>query len=661
MSETRKAHILSAFIAICLAFVFVFLVLGTIRQKSPTFDEPLHLLGGYSYLKWRDYRVNPEHPPLAKLLAALPLLAFDVQDPRPGNPDWDQILKGKPGIPTAQVAREMFFVRNDAETLFYFAKLPFVVVALSLGLFIFLWSRQWFGSAAAVASVALFASDPNIVAHSSLVHTDVAFTAFFFIGTYFFQRSLFVRRWSDRMLACALFGLAAITKFSSVGIVLSWGAIAVIWIFAPDLGKEPAQLADGKRTHRLLRVSGLFLAMAATAYLFIWGAYCFQFDAVPGGPALDMTQVMPQAPYPLLQGWVGWAGQRGLFPEAWIYGQLYNVTLLRRTAFLLGEISNSGFWLYFPIAFLVKTPAPTLLLIALAAIGLLTRRDQSQQRLLLWIPVLVYFSIAIGSRLNIGLRHLLPVYPFLFVLAGESAARIWRSRILWKRGCLVFVVAWALWGSLRSYPHHLAFFNEFAGGSTNGHKILIDSNLDWGQDLKGLRSWVDDNGAKRILLLYFGLAEPAYYGMDAVPLPGGLIPPRISKQVNSAAPYTFAVSANYFYGSEIYATKSEATYLKSFRLKQPVATIGHSILVFQLEPSDPQVNFNLGRIMASRGELQSAEELFRKAVVAAPSLAAAHEELAQVLARQKRFTEADQHHRQAAMIRGARPEGRGSR
>jgi hypothetical protein len=642
--------------AVGLALVFVFLVLSTIKQKSPTFDEPLHLLGGYSYLKWRDYRVNPEHPPLAKVLAALPLLAFDVKDPRPGNPDWDQILTEKPGIPTAQVAREMFFVRNDAETLFYFAKLPFVVLALTLGLFIFLWSRQWFGSAAAVASVALFASDPNIVAHSSLVHTDVAFTAFFFIGTYFFQRSLFAQRRSDRMLACVLFSLAAITKFSSVGIVLSWGAMALMWIVAPDFAKEPAPIVDRRRTPRLLRVSGLFLGMAATAYLFIWAAYRFQFEAVPGGPALDMAQVMPHLPSPLLQGLVGWAGRLGLFPEAWIYGELYNVTLLRRTAFLLGEISNNGFWLYFPIAFLVKTPVPTLILVALAAIGLLTRRDQSsRQRLLLWIPALVYFSIAVGSRMNIGLRHVLPVYPFLFVLAGESAAGLWSSRILWKRGCLVFVAAWALWGSIGSYPHYLAFFNEFAGGAKNGHKILIDSNLDWGQDLKGLRSWMDDNGAKRILLLYFGLAEPAYYGMDAVHLPGSLIPPRISTRANFRVPYTFAVSANYFYGSEIYATKSEAAYLKSFRLKEPVATIGHSILVFNLEPSDPHVNYSLGRIMASRGELQAAEYLFRKAMVAAPSFAAAHEELAQVLARQKKFTEADRHRRQAATIRDSRP------
>jgi hypothetical protein len=630
VSETRKAQILSACVALGLALLFLCLVLGTIKQKSPTFDEPLHLLGGYSYLKWRDYRVNPEHPPLAKVLAALPLLVFDVKDPRPGNPDWDQILKDKPGIPTAQVAREMLFVRNDAETLFFFAKLPFVIVALSLGLFIFLWSRQWFGSAAAVASVALFASDPNIVAHSSLVHTDIAFTTFFFIGTYFFQRALFAGRWSDRMIACALFGLAAITKFSSVGIALSWGAMALIWIFAPDAAKE----RDGKRTSRSIEVSALFAGVAATAYLVIWGAYRFQFDAVPGGPAFDMTQVMPQATSPLLQEWIAWAGRRGLFPEAWIYGQLYNVTLLRRTAFLLGEISNSGFWLYFPIAFLVKTPIPTLILIALA-IGMLSRRDQSsRQRLLLWTPVLVYFSIAIGSRMNIGLRHLLPIYPFLFVLAGESAARIWNSRKLWKRGCIIFVVAWALWGSLQSHPHHLAFFNELAGGSTNGHNILIDSNLDWGQDLKGLRSWLDDHGAKRVLLLYFGLADPTYYGVDAVHLPGSLIPPR-SSAPNAAVPYTFAVSANYLYGSEIYATRSEATYLKSFRLKEPVATIGHSILVFKLDPSDPQVNLNLGRIMASRGDLGSAEALFRKAVAAAPSLVAAHEELAQVLTRQK--------------------------
>jgi hypothetical protein len=166
-------------IALGIGLAFVLVALGTIKELSPTFDEPVHVLAGYSYLKWRDYRVNPEHPPLAKALAALPLLAVDIKDPRPGNLDWDRIPKQQPGIPTVKVARELLFVHNDGATLFQYAKLPFVILTVVLGLFVFLWSLQWFGPVAAVASLVLFAADPNITAHSTLVHTDMAFTTFF--------------------------------------------------------------------------------------------------------------------------------------------------------------------------------------------------------------------------------------------------------------------------------------------------------------------------------------------------------------------------------------------------------------------------------------------------------------------------------------------------
>jgi predicted membrane-bound dolichyl-phosphate-mannose-protein mannosyltransferase len=140
-------------------------------QQSPSVDEPVHLLSGYSYLKWGDFRANPEHPPLAKVLAALPLLAFDVRDPRASTPDWDRIPDNKPGPATRNVARKMFFVDNDADRLFFYAKLPMIGLGMILGVFVFLWAKDLYGPTAAAAALFLYCLDPNVLANSQSVHT----------------------------------------------------------------------------------------------------------------------------------------------------------------------------------------------------------------------------------------------------------------------------------------------------------------------------------------------------------------------------------------------------------------------------------------------------------------------------------------------------------
>jgi hypothetical protein len=662
-SDTTLSLPVLVSIALGIGLAFMLVLLGTIKELSPTFDEPVHVVAGYSYLKWGDYRVNPEHPPLAKALAALPLLAFDIKDPRPANSDWERIPKQQPGIPTVKFARELLFVHNDGAKLFQYAKLPFVIITLILGLFVFLWSLQWFGPVAAIASLTLFATDPNIIAHSTIVHTDMPFTVFFFIGTYFFQRALSTRRWPDGLLACALFSLAAITKFSSVGIVASWSLAGLIWLLQPASSQDSPLAGAVSRRRNLLLLSGLVLGSLLGAYLFTWAAYGFRFAAIPGTEeSFVMAPVMPETTPLFVRQTASFVTRFHLLPEAWIYGELHTLAFLSRTSFLLGGFSEEGFWLYFPVAFLAKTPLPALILVSLSFAGLLTRHNFHKRPIFtLWAPVLVYFSIAVWARMNIGIRHILPIYPFLFVLAGESAAALWQSRTVWKRGCLILIGGWALWGSVVTYPNYLAYFNETAGGPKNGHNVLLDSNLDWGQNLKSLKSWMGEHGVKSILLLYFGQAEPASYGIDAIHIPGSLVRPRTSKRVDSSIPYVLAVSANHFYADRVYSTKVEAEFIRSFRLKKPVATIGHSILVFKLDPSDPQTNYTLGTIMALSGEVSLAEELFRKVLVALPSSARVHEALAQVLAMQQKLAEAEYHYKQALAIyrsQPARPDSR---
>jgi len=605
--------VLSASALCVFVFLFGILTITSFLQKSPTVDEPLHLFAGYSYLKWGDFWVNPEHPPLAKILAALPLLAFDIKDPRPSSADGSLSPESDPGDPPAvNVAQKMLFVQNDADTLFFYAKLPMIALAVLMEIFVYLWSKKLFGPEAAIASTFLYALDPNILAHSPMVQTDLPFTTFFFIGTYFFWQGLSHLTWKNLLLTALLFGLAAVTKHSFPVIFLIWGMLGVFSIFfsGPQRCHIGAARSISSRWGKSAILAGTLLCTLMIGYLFIWAAYGFRFHPIPGvARPLPMGQVMPENP--LLQAWVPVINEHHLFPEAWTYGQLFVLKNLSRVTYFFGGISEQGFWLYFPVAFAIKTPLPTLLLL-FGAMGIsLFRRRDYLPRFFLLIPVVLYFSLAVWSRLNIGLRHILPIYPFLFVFIGGTAAELWREEKWLKKGLLILLAVYYLFSSFSLYPHYLAFFNELTGGPKNGHKVLLDSNLDWGQDLKGLRRWMERNGVKKIYFLYFGKADPRYYGIDAFYLPGSWV---VHDSPNNILPGYLAVSATHLYGADLYLTEQEKEILKSFELGEPVADIGYSILIYKVSAVNPQIYHNMGFTLARRGQLDSAIELFREAL-----------------------------------------------
>jgi hypothetical protein len=638
------------------ALLFGFLSITSFLQKSPTVDEPVHLLAGYSYLKWGDYRVNPEHPPLAKILAALPLLAFDIKDPRPSSPEWDRIPESKPGPPAENVAHNMFFVSNDADRLFFYAKLPMVGLGMVLGVFVFLWTKEIYGLTAAVAALFMCGLDPNILAHSQVVHTDIPFTLFFFISTYFFWKGLNYFSWANLLLTSLFFGLASITKYSSSAIVPIWGILGLLWIFS----SRPQQCRVGNphtvssRWEKAALLGGMLVCVLVIAYVLTWAAYGFRFNAIPGGGRF--FSLAPVSEKPIVKGLVSFISGHHLFPEAWIYGQLYTFGELRRPTYLLGQISDGGFWLYFPVAFAVKTPLPTLFLLMGTIGSWLFWRRVRLVGLFLVVPMLFYFSVAVWSRMNIGLRHILPIYPFLFVLIGGTAAELWRSGTWIKRGGVALLGLWYLWSSISIYPHYLAFFNELAGGPKNGDKVLLDSNLDWGQDLKGLKRWMDKNGVKKIQFLYFGTGEPEYYGINAFYLPGSMIMhPSTDEQKKPEVPDYLAVSANHLYGSAIFLSEEQEEILRSYRLEQPVTTIGYSILIYKLDLTDPQVYYTVGYILARRDQLSKAVDLFHQALRIQPEFAEAHEALAQTLALQGKEGEAIKHHNEALRIMKSDP------
>jgi dolichyl-phosphate-mannose-protein mannosyltransferase len=595
MSGESEQHVEAAKRAAGLPFVFVGYLLvifilisvSSFVQKSPTSDEPLHLFAGYSYLKWHDFRTNPEHPPLAKMWAALPLLAMNIKDPRQGRPHWDWIAAEEGIGATLYVERDMF-VENDQDRLFFFAKLQMIALASVLGFFVYLWGKDLFGLEAGLAALFLFILDPNILAHSQIVHTDVPFAMFAFIATYFFCRYIERANWLNMLFFCLFSGLAAVTKYSYPALLVIWLVLGALRVFQPEpqIDAFAAPRIIASRRGKTLLTGGAILAAGFVSYFFTWAIYDFRFNAIPDGSAHFYMDWMI-SPESFFRPLVLFATDHHLFPEAWIYGQLYVLSNLQRMAYLFGEASPEGFWSYFPVAFVVKTPLPTLILLAIGCWMIRRRvygfRTGSRVRFVL-IPALFYFAFAVVARINIGVRHILFIYPFLFVFAGAVAANIWRSKAVYKRAGLILLAFWYVGGCAWIYPHYLAYFNEAIGGPKNGYKVLIDSNIDWGQDLPGLKKWMEANGVKRIRLFYAGTSDPEYYAIDAEYFPGSR---NVSTAPETSSPETTvytAVSVQYLFGPQLpfdEAERKQLEHVKLLRFKKPVATIGYSIFIFK--------------------------------------------------------------------------------
>ncbi|HZE87924.1 MAG TPA: hypothetical protein VE404_00180, partial [Verrucomicrobiae bacterium] len=319
----------------------------------------------------------------------------------------------------------------------------------------------------------------------------------------------------------------------------------------------------------------------------------------PDGPPDDVVdREMAAAPIGAAGASILFAARHRLLPEAYLFGLSYaRMKSLQRASFLNGDLSSRGFRSYLPWAFLLKTPLLTLALLAGAALLALARRSSRRGDLaFLVVPVAVYFLASLASNLNIGHRHLLPIYPFLFVLCGllgrewAALARVpaAATAALVLSGIALggFVVFAPPWSPEVVYPHYLAYFNELAGGPRDGYRHLVDSNLDWGQDLKGLHEWAVRHGIDAnnpLYLCYFGMADPRFYGIPHVNLPGGY-PLAPQARVEALPPGAFlAVSATNLQGV-YFSPPVRDTWRSILAHSTLVDTIGYSIFVYRIGP-----------------------------------------------------------------------------
>jgi hypothetical protein len=571
-----------ALLAASLLAVYVGLCLASMRWSACTFDEPIHLPPGWVSWRLGDHRMNPDHPPLLRRVAALPLLFMDIRMDT-GDHAW-QVSR------PWEFGKRFLFRWNDADRLLFWGRLSMIVwVGCGLGLAVFAWTRPREGLAAAGLALFLYVLNPDMLAHGAIVANDLGITLFLFLGVIAFDR-LAERVTLARVAVFGLaLGAATATKFSGVALVPMAAVLGALAALRPAplvvaLGRTPPREVRA-RAAKLAVLAATFVPAAVVAAGVVWAAYGFH-SALARDPAVsaafDWSRIQP--PQPVVRGLFALVRRLQLLPDAWTYGFLHFLDhATTRPAFLLGEYSETGWPHFFLVTFALKTPLPLLILALAAAVRAARTRDR--RALAVWVPFALYFALALSRSINIGHRHLLPVYPFVFAAAGAEAAAWWRGGAararLASRAAVAALLGWYAVGTLRVHPHYLAYFNELAGGPARGYKYLVDSSLDWGQDLIGLRAYMERNHVARLKLLYFGTADPGYYGIACDRLPGYQPPPPSTLTHEVRPGDIVAVSATHLQG--VYLEPPVRALAAQLRARRPIAVIGHTIFVYRAD------------------------------------------------------------------------------
>jgi len=568
----------TAIVLIVFAAVFIGLTVDCYRQESATADEPQQLTTGYTALVLKDYRLDPEHPPLLRMWAALPLWMMSDVRLNTNAVSWTSV---KP----REFPHQFLYVDNDADRLLNRARFMNAVLGVLLGILLFCWSRELFGFWPAVVALGLFCFEPNTVAHFGLVTTDSVACLIF--GTLYFLWRTARRLTSANLVGLTVFfALAQAGKFTAL--ILYPIALLVLVVHALRNGAWPCTLGRwddlATRAQRLMAVTGIWLLLAVASYVTLWAVYSFRYAPSPGGTGLDRIVAGPVAHrrVPKLAAAIDWIDEHHLLPNVYTQGFLLGQAAAQdRTAYLLGQISYTGWWYYFPVAVLVKTPVALLILFfaGLALCGRECTSGRFHDDLFFLIPLFLYLGASLPMKLNIGIRHILPLYPLVVLVGGKTFAAAFASK---RRQWLVVVAALCLLEVAEVaavHPHELAFFNLFVGGPKNGYKYLADSNLDWGQDLKNLKKWMDANHVDRINLSYFGSADPVYYGIACNYLRGSPAFIPTNQIVLPTLPGLVAVSVNNLTGVNLQGEQ----FYKPLLDREPVTVIGYSIRIYQAD------------------------------------------------------------------------------
>jgi len=528
----RNIYFFIIFVLICIHFI---LGLDTIKHNSVTFDEHVHLTAGYSYLKTGKYYLNIlDHPPISKMYSALPLLLM--------NP---MLLTNHPyWLNYQQYSFADLFIYNnkvDAERMLNSSRIMMLILSCILGILIFLWAKRLYGISSGIFALILYLFNSNFIAHGTLVTTDLSLSIFYFLSIYIFWCWIN----NPRIITVVILGittaLTLTTKFSGILIFI----VYIFLLLLPNV-KEKNRLSPQQFRSQVC----LFFITVLTS---VFSIYKIKYI--------------------------------GLYIQG--LENIFKSVNVGRAAFLMGDYSNTGWLHYFLITFLIKTPIPFLILLILSLI-LQFRNLLKIDKVILLLPVLVYFLFSSISKQQIGLRYILPIYPFLFIFVSEiinnvSIKNRLNLNFYFKFFIITLFLVWYIYSCIKIHPWHISYFNEIIGGPENGYKFLTDSNIDWGQGLKELGNWYKKNNLKGIYLSYFGTGDPHYYGIKYIPI--GFVNPMLP-EMRSGDKISFSSKDNIFFAISV--TNLQATYYENKKvfnwLKEirPYKIISYSIFIYDL-------------------------------------------------------------------------------
>jgi hypothetical protein len=513
---------------IFLFFLYLFLGISSALKNSPAFDEPIHVAAGYVVWKLGDYRIDPENGLLPNLTASLPLLFSDreagITIPATSDRMWDTHDRWRLSqkiLRTDKTQYEKIFFRSRIMMISTFGLLS------AIALF-FISLRIW-GKNGALISLAVYSLSPTILANSTLSNSDMAASLFFFLTAFLFWSMLDRFNILKLFLFIFFFCLLMLSKMSALIILPILFLIAIVFFI---LRKRWKLRLPNKRYiisspfNKATVIISVFILTGFFSFATIWAAYGFRYSMLPDqngriGLNILWEKALMKDGFP--QKTIGVARKYKILPEAYLYGTAY---VLRhaglRHAFLNGKYSRQGWYSFFPLCFIYKTPLAIVILViaGLAAPFLIYKGKYRQRRLLLlWysaFPVITavsYFTVAVISRINIGQRHLLPIYLPLFLIAGGASLRSGKYRHAGKG--IILIILLLLINNILIYPNYLSYFSSVVGGPSNGYKHLVDSSLDWGQDLNALKEYLakEHPNPENVYISYFGSNDLDIYEM----------------------------------------------------------------------------------------------------------------------------------------------------
>lgn len=586
-----------------------FLLIASIKLANDdalTFDEVAHIPAGYSYVSELDYRLNPEHPPLVKVLSGIPLLFLNLNF-ETTHKLWSEVNQWGEYKQWQAGHHLLHEAGNNVDQITLFSRLPIILISVGLALLLFWWGKKIGGTATGIFVLLLCVFDPNILGHNHLVTTDIGIAAATALAFYFFLAFVRHPSWKNAALTGLTLGIAQVTKFSAILLIIFFVLLLIAFVILKLIDVE---------THKIRFISKYAIKsilIGIVIFFVIWITYIpFTFNM----PTEVLSTTAPTKINPETSiidekalDFVLWSNENSITRSlgTYVYGVLYvkNRVAGGNGAYFIGEVANESFPAYFPVAFLTKqtlfhiffyifTISTFLVLIYQDVLKLFSQNIKKSlnsgrkyilhnfTEISLLSFIVFYFYISITGNLNIGFRHLFPIMPLIYLITARVCVNIYsklinKKRIIAIRYIFIAIVTLMIAETATRFPYYISYFNQVAGGPKNGYEIMTDSNADWGQDLKRLDKYLNDHPEiDKIRVHYFGGDRPRNrLGED-----------RFIEWWDSKRPIEkgyYAISVNHLQGSIYDKNKSEDDSHRWLTKHEPIDQVGTSILIYKID------------------------------------------------------------------------------